>query len=146
MSLSQNKIIVRKSAPLEIDKPCVDGLLHIYKGGLLVHEAGNIGYLMPGTDVLNAKFGGIALEELHVSAAENSANGTFKVRVLAPKCGETVLMDITSNITVANEESPVYVDTDEKVDIASGILNTTGGYVGIIKQFVSTNSAWVQMI
>lgn len=146
MALSKNKVVDRKPSPLEQDESCVDGALHIYKGANLNYEAGNIGYVMPATDVLSAEFCGIALEEMNVAAADNTANGTKKVRVLKRGCGETVLMDITSNITIANEGDAVYADTDEKVDIASGILNTTGGFVGIIRQFVSTNKAWVQMV
>jgi hypothetical protein len=55
-------------------------------------------------------------------------------------------MKVTSTITIANEGDAVYVDTDEYVDISSGILNTTGGLVGIIRQFIDGNTAWVQLI
>ena len=146
MALSANKIIKRKAQPCIKKYKVVDGDVRIYEGANLNYEAGNIGYVMPATDVLNAEFACIALEELNVSAADNTANGTFEILGLPRGCGEEILMDVTSNITIANEGDPVYADTDEKVDIASGILNTTGGLVGIIRQFVSTNKAWVQMV
>ena len=38
------------------------------------------------------------------------------------------------------------MDTDGSVDLASGIENTTGGFVGIIRQFVSASEAWVQLV
>ena len=146
MSLSANKIIQKKTQPAIKKLKCVDGLLHIYKGAHLVYESGNIGYVQPATDALTHEYVGIALEELSVSAAANSADGTFEIEVLPRGCGEEVLMDITGSITIANEGDAVYADTDDKVDISSGTLNTTGGLVGIIRQFVSTNKAWVQMV
>lgn len=146
MALSANKVIQRKSAPTPKKLKCVNGALHIYVGANLNYEASNIGYVMPATDVLNAEFAGIALEELNVAAADNTTDGTFEVLVLPRGCGEEILMDITSTITIANEGDPVYADTDEYVDISTGITNTTGGLVGIIRQFVSSNKAWVQMV
>lgn len=147
MPLSANKVIQRKPAPTIKKLKVVDGAIHIYKGANLVYEAGNIGYVMLGTDRLTDEFAGIALEELDVAAADNTADGTYEVEVLGRGCGEEVLMDITGNITIANEGDPVYVDTDEKVDLAAGVVHTvTNGLVGIIRQFVSTNKAWVQMV
>lgn len=147
MALSANKVIQRKAQPCITKLKVVDGLIHIYKGANLVYEAGNIGYVMLGTDRLTDEFAGIALEELSVSAAENTADGTYEISVLPRGCGECVLMDVTGSITIANEGDPVYVDTDEKVDLSSGVIHTvTGGLVGIIRQFVSTNKAWVQMV
>ena len=146
MALSANKVIQRKSAPTPKKLKVVDGTVHFYVGANVNYEAGNIGYVMPATDVLNAEFAGIALEELNVAAADNASDGTYELLVLPRGCGEEILMDITSNITIANEGDPVYADTDEKVDLASGITNTTGGLVGIIRQYVSVNKAWVQMV
>lgn len=145
MALSANKVFDIKHQPAQLTLKAVNGALHIYEGALLNYEAGNIGYVMPGTDVLSAEFAGIALEELNVAAADNVSDGTFKVKVLSRGCGELVLMDVTSTITIANEGDAVYVDTDEYVDISTGITNTTGGFVGIIRQFVSANKAWVQL-
>lgn len=147
MALSANKVIVRRSQPCIRKAKCVDGLLHIYKGANLVYEAGNIGYVMLGTDRLTDEFAGIALEELNVSAADNDADGKYSVGILPRGCGEEVLMDVTGTITIANEGDPVYVDTDEKVDLSAGVVSTvTNGLVGIIRQFVSANKAWVQMV
>ena len=147
MSLSANKVIQRKAQPCVTKLKVVDGLIHIYRGANLVYEAANIGYVMLGTDRLTDEFAGIALEELNVSAADNTANGTYEISVLPRGCGECILMNVTGTISIANEGDPVYVDTDEKVDLATGVVSTvTGGLVGIIRQFVSANKAWVQMV
>lgn len=145
MALSANKVFDIKHQPYEEDLKVVNGAVHIYEGALLNYEAGNIGYVMPGTDVLSAEFAGIAVEELNVAAADNVSDGTFSVRVLTRGCGEIVELDVTSSITIANEGDAVYVDTDEYVDISSGILNTTGGFVGIIRKYISAHKALVQM-
>ena len=145
-ALSANKIVVKKAQPAIKKLKCVDGALQIYNGGFVVYEASNIGYVMTAEDTLLAEFAGIALEEITKAAADNTSDGDFEVEVLQRGCGQEVLMDVTSTITIANEGDPVYVDTDNEVDIASGIENTTGGFVGIIRQFVSANKAWVQMV
>jgi hypothetical protein len=145
MALSANMTIKRKEQPCITKLKCVDGLLHIYKGALLNYEASNIGYVMPGTDTLSQEFAGIALEELSVSAADNATDGTYEIEVLPRGCGEEVLLPMSVSITIANEGDPVYLETDGTVGI-SGVTNTTGGLVGIIRQFVSTTSAWVQLV
>lgn len=149
MNLSANKVIHKKPSPTIKKLKVVDGAIHIYKGANLSYEAGNIGYVQLSVDNFankNSEFAGIALEELDVAAADNTADGTFEIEVLGRGNGEEILMDITSTITIANEGDPVYVDTDEYVDIASGITHSvTTGMVGIIRQFVSGNKAWVQM-
>ena len=146
MALTANKIIEKKAQPAIKKLKLVDGLIHIYKGGHVMYEAGNIGYVMTGADTVSAEYAGIALEEISKAAADNTADGTFEVEVLQRGCGEEILMDTTGTMTIANEGDPVYLDTDDKVDTASGVVNTTGGLVGIIRQFVSANKAWVQMV
>ena len=145
MSLSANAIIETKVAPQRIKLEVVDGAIHIYKGAILSYESGNIGYVELGTDTLTPEFAGIAMDELNVAAADNTADGTYEIEVIPRGSGEYVKMTTTSTITIANEGDPVYVDGDDAVDIASGITNTTGGYVGIIRQFISGNLAWVQL-
>lgn len=145
MSLSANKVVQRKTQPAIKKLKCVDGLLHIYKGAHLVYESGNIGYVMPAEDALTHEYAGIAMEELSVTAAQNSADGTYEIEVLPRGCGEEVLMDLSATITIANEGDLVFADTDDTVDIQANILNITGGMVGIIRQFVSGTKAWVQM-
>jgi hypothetical protein len=145
MALSANKLIVKKSSPLITKLQCVDGLLHIYKGAHLQYEGGNIGYVMPATDNTTGEYAGIAMEEIDVTAAENTADGTFEVEVLTRGCGEVVLMDVDSTITIANEGDPVYMESDDEVD-TSTTNTTTKGLVGIIREFVSANKAWVQMV
>lgn len=145
MALSANKVYDIKHQPVRSELKVVDGAVHLYEGALLNYEASNIGYVMAGSDTLNQEFAGIAVEELNVAAADNTSDGTYSVRVIPRGSGEWVLMDVTSTITIANEGDPVYVDTDEYVDLSTGITNTTGGFVGIIRQFVSANKAWVQL-
>lgn len=146
MSLSANKVIEKKSAPTPKKLKVVDGAVHIYVGAHLNYEASNIGYVMPATDVLNAEYAGIALEELNVAAADNTTDGTYEVLVLPRGCGEEVLMDIYDTIDISNEGDPVYVYDDDDVAESGSVTNTTGGLVGIIRQFVSANKAWVQMV
>lgn len=147
MALSANQLVVRKAQPVIKKLKCVNGLLHIYKGALLMYEASNIGYVMPASDLVTAEFAGIALEEVDVAAADNVSDGTYEVEVLPRGCGEEVLMTTTGTITIANEGDPVYMDTDGAVDLAGGVANTvTLGLVGIIRQFVDGNTAWVQMV
>ena len=145
MALSANANIQRIVTPAVLKKKIVDGAIHIYRGALLNYEAANIGYVKLGSDTLSEEFAGIALEEVNLAAADNTADGTYKVEVSPRGNGDLFLLPVTSNITIANEGDPVYVDGDSAVDIASGIVNTTNGFVGIIREFVSTNSAWVQM-
>ncbi len=146
MALSDNQIVRLKQAPLRLKLKVVDGLIHIYKGANLMYEGGNIGYVMLATDSLTNEFAGIALEELNVAAADNTTNGTYEVLVLPRGCGEIVEMNVRATITIANEGDPVYMDGDDYVDIASGIVSSvTNGMVGIIRQYISANKAWVQM-
>jgi len=150
MALSANKLIEKKAQPVITKLKVVDGAIHIYKGAHLAYEAGNIGYVELATDTKTGsnypEYAGIALDELNVSAADNDADGTYEIEVLTRGCGQWVLADITSNITIANEGDPVYMDTDDKVDLSSGVVHSvTNGLVGIIRQFVSTNKAWVQL-
>ena len=145
MSLSDNQIIETKVQPLRLKLKVVDGLIRIYKGALLNYEASNIGYVKLGSDVLSEEFAGIAMEEKNIVASDNPSDGTFEVEVIAKGTGELVKMTTTSTITIANENDAVYVDGDDAVDVASGITNTTGGQVGVIRQFISANKAWVQL-
>lgn len=147
MSLSANKVIQRRQQPTIRKVKVVDGAIHIYKGAHLAYEGGNIGYAQLAADETLSEYVGIALEELDVAAADNTADGTYEVEILPRGCGEEVLMDTTGTITIANEGDPVYMDTDDKVDLSTGVSHTTTyGLVGIIREFVSGNKAWVQMV
>lgn len=145
MALSANKILMTKQTPVRLRLKVVDGAIHIYRGANLSYEASNVGYVKLGTDTLLQEFAGIALEELDKSASENGADGTFDILVIPRGSGELVEMDVTSTITIANEGDPVYTDGDDKVDLAAGIVNTTNGFVGIIRQYISANKALVQL-
>ena len=145
MSLSANKLIQRKAQPVITKLKCVDGALHIYKGALLNYENSNIGYVMPATNTNGQEFAGIALEEVNVAAADNTADGTFEVEILPRGCGECVLLDVDETLTIANEGDAVYAYSDDTVKLTAVTVNTTGGMVGIIRQFVSATKAWVQL-
>ena len=135
-----------KVAPQRLRKQVVNGIIHIYEGAILAYEAANIGYVKLGADELTSEFAGIAVEEKNIAAADNTADGTFTIEVIPRGSGEYIEMDITSSITIANEGDPVYMDGDDAVDIASGIVSSvTNGFVGIIREFISTNKAWVQL-
>ncbi len=143
MALSANQVVEIKQNPYRLTLKVVSGLIHIYKGAILNYASGNIGYVKLGADALTNEFAGIALDELNVSAADNGADGTFSILVIPRGSGELVLMNITDSITIADEGAAVYVNGDDAVK--KSVTNVTGGFVGIIRQFVSTNKAWVQM-
>lgn len=145
-ALTDNQIIETKLSPARLVLKVVDGEITIFKGALLNYEATNIGYVKLGSDVTGEEFAGIAMENKTLAAADNPSDGTFDVEVIPKGSTELVKMNVTSTISIANEGDPVYVDDDGAVDIASGITNTAGGFVGIIKQFVSANVAWVQLV
>lgn len=146
MSLSANVKLRSKLPPQRHKVKIVDGAIHIYEGALLAYEAGNIGYAKLAADELTSEFCGISTEEVNLAAADNTTNGTFEVEVIPRGSGEWVELNVRSNITIANEGDPVYMDGDDYVDIASGIVSSvTGGLVGIIREFISTNKAWVQL-
>ena len=144
--LTDNQIIETKVAPQRIKLKVVDGVITIYKGALLAYEGGNIGYVQLAADELNSEFAGIAMENKTLTAALNASDGDYDVEVIPRGSGEYVKLPVSSTITIANEGDPVYMDDDGAVDIASGIVSSvTGGLVGIIRQFVSANVAWIQL-
>lgn len=147
MALTDNQIIETKRSPVRAPVKIVDGAIRIFNGALLSYEKGNIGYAELGSDpiTIGGEFAGIALEEKNLAAADNTSDGDYDVEVLSRGCGDWVKLPVTSTISIANAGDAVYVDGDDAVDIASGITNTTGGFVGIIRQFVSANVAWIQM-
>lgn len=145
MALSANKIIRHKEAPTIIKIKLASGAHTIYKGALMNLNAAGYGKI--AADALGEKFAGIAMEYKLIAAGDNGTNGVLELEVLAPKNGRWVELDVASTITIANERDAVYVDADDKVDVVAGtILNTTGGAVGIIGQYISANKAWVQMV
>lgn len=149
MALSANVVFKRQHQPVEDNAKVVDGAVHIYEGALLEYELSNVGYVQPATaDVdrpVQPEFAGIALEELNVAAADNAADGTKSVRILTRGCQEHVELTVKSTITIANIGDAVYMDGDDQVDLSSGVVNTTGGQVGVIRQFISSNKAMVQL-
>lgn len=146
MALSANKILRHKESPAVLRLKLVDGLIHVFKGALLNYEAGNIGFVKLGSDTSGEEFAGIAVEEKDLAAADNATNGANDIEVWSRGCGRLVELDFTADITIANEGDGVYVDGDDKVDLAANVANSiTGGFVGILRQFVSARKGWVQL-
>ena len=147
MALSANVKVRTKVQPQRLNLLVDDGAIHIYEGAILAYKSGDIGYVNLAADELTSEFAGIAVEEKNIAAADNTTHGTFTIEVIPRGSGEYVELSVRSNITVANEGDPVYMDGDDYVDIASGIVSSvTNGLVGIIRQFISTNKAWVQLV
>lgn len=145
MALSANKVIETKVPPQREKLKVVDGAVTIYKGALLAYESGNIGYVQPGTDALTVEFAGIATENVTKAAADNASDGTFEVEVIPRGSGEWIKATFNSAITIANEGDGAYIVDDDTVDIAGDVTNTTGGFVGIIRKYIDTTHAWVQL-
>ena len=148
-TLSANVTIKTKLQPQRIKLKVVNGAVTIYKRSLLEYELSNIGYVQACTQDQarpnQPEFAGIANDYLNVAAADNTADGTYEIEVIPRGSGEYVSLPVSSTITIANEGDGVYMDDSGAVDISSGISNTTGGFVGIIRQFVSANLAWIQL-
>ncbi len=144
MALSANVIIRKKTSPLILDLKLVSGAIHVYEGAILNYASGNIGYVKLGADALTNEFAGIAYEEKNIAAADNLSDGTVSIRTLSRGCGETIQMTLSADITIANEGDPVYVKGDDLVGTTA--TNTTGGLVGIIRQYISARQAWVQLV
>lgn len=145
MALSANANLKTQHSPMVKKSKVVDGAIHVYRNALLNYEAGNIGYVKLGSDTPLEEFAGIATEEVDLTAALNTADGTYKVEHWSRGCGRVFLLPVRSTISIANEGDKVYVDGDDYVDIASGIVNTTNGFVGVIREYISANSAYVQL-
>lgn len=143
MALTDDKIVNIKQSPQRILRNVVAGLITIYKGALLNYKAGDVGYVKLGSDTLSENFAGIAMDNLTVTAAQNPSDGTFQILTIGRGSGELVLLTFTDTLTIANEGAACYVNGDDVVKLS--VVNTTGGFVGIIREFVSANLAYVQM-
>lgn len=143
MALTDNKIVNLKQSPQRILRNIVSGTIHIYKGALLNYKAGDIGYVKLGSDTVSEQFAGIAMEEQNLVSSVNTADGLFQVLTIGKGSGELVLLNFTDTLTIANEGAACYVNGDDVVKLS--VVNTTGGYVGHIREFVSASQAYVQM-
>lgn len=143
MALSSNQVIKRKAQPVEDTYGVVDGAITIYKGALLNFEAANIGYMKLASDTSSEEFAGVALDYLSVSAADNTSDGTYEMKVLKRGCGQEVQLTTTDTITVANIGDIVYANGDDAVALAGTTTNDVP--VGTIRQFVDSNTAMVQL-
>lgn len=143
MALTDNKIVNIKQSPQRILRGVISGTVHLYKGALLNFKAGSIGYVGLGADVLNDQFAGIAMEEKNLVSATNPTNGTFQILTLGRGCGDLVLLNFTDTLTIADEGAACYVNGDDVVK--KSVTNTTGGFVGIIREWISSSQAYVQM-
>lgn len=143
MALTDNKIVNIKQSPQRILRSIISGTIHIYKGALLNFKSGSIGYVGLGADALSDQFAGIAMEEVNLVSTVNTSNGLFQVLTIGRGSGELVLLTFTDTLTIANEGAACYVNGDDVVKLS--VTNTTGGFVGIIREFVSASTAYVQM-
>ncbi len=148
--LTADQIIETKVQPQRLTLKLVDGALEIFAGSILDYELSNIGYVKAAAvDTQLAaypEFAGIAMENKTITAGNNASDGDNDIEVIPRGSGEYVKLVTSSTITIANEGDLVYVDGSGAADIAANVFNVTGGLVGIIRQFISGNSAWVQLV
>ena len=105
MALSQDQIVETKVQPQRATLKVVDGAITIFAGALLAYEAGNIGYVNLASDALTEEFAGIALENKTLTAALNTADGTYDVEVIPRGSGEWVKLTVSSTITINGHSS-----------------------------------------
>lgn len=101
----------------------VDGALAIYLGALVNYEAANIGYAKVASDTSNEEFAGIAAEQLTVAAADNTADGTYELKIYAKGSGKVFKLPYTGTVTRANIGDTVYVYDDQYVGLTGSVSN-----------------------
>lgn len=143
MALTDNKVVNIKQAPQRIMRNIISGTIHIFKGALLNYKSGSIGYVGLGADALGDVFAGIAMEEQNLFSSVNTANGLFQILTIGKGSGDLVLLNFTDTLTIADEGAACYVNGDDVVK--KSVLNTTGGFVGHIREWVSSSQAYVQI-
>lgn len=138
MALSSNQVIKTKNNPSRAKGPVASGAIHIYKGALLNWSA--TGYLELAADTASEVFAGVALEELN--QATGGSDGDNEVNFIPAGSGEWVKMT-TGTISRANVGDKVYANGDDQVDLAATTTNDVE--VGVIREYISTTSAYVQI-
>lgn len=111
----------------------VDGGSTIYKGALVAVNAA--GYLIPASDLANAKVVGVADEAVDNSAG---ADGALDCRVVS---GRTFKF-AASSITQAMVGEMMYVVDDQTFDDGVG---TNGIKAGRLVQYVSATEGWIHI-
>lgn len=143
MALSANSNVRTKTPPQRETYKVTSGLIRIYQGALLNFVATG-GYVKLGSDTLSEKFAGIATEEVNVTAADNVTPGTFEVEVIPAGNDEHVELTLSAAATFeAALGNKVYVGGDDVVKLSA--TNTTGGQVGVIRQWISATKVFVDL-
>ena len=123
------------------------GALDIYKGDNININAS--GYAKAASDTSGEVFAGVATEELHVSATENAANGTFKIAIIPALGGNIVRRKLSATRATALPGTDVYIGLAANSPAGNevALATTSNGSVsnkvkvGKIAAFVSTTEA-----
>lgn len=136
MALAANKDYQRKDGKLE--SMLVMNNVHIYKGALLVVNA--TGYVEPLTEAADKYFVGIAYEECDTTLAGYTVTpGLKSVRVVR----DGIFLLAAASIALTDNGAPMYGKDDATVDESSTL--STGVKVGILVEYVSNTSGWVDI-
>ena len=121
----------------------VSGALDIYIGDNINYNAD--GFAKAASDTATEKFAGIAMEELHVSATENSEAGKYAIKVLPANVGNVVRRKLSATRATAVPGTDVYISTSASATLKEVALATVASgsvtnkvKVGKIAAFVST--------
>lgn len=140
MALSANVAMTYKRDPMELDVELADGIVHVYIGAIINRDSAGYGLL--GTDsASDVIFAGIAVEEVNLTAAENTSDGQHLVRILQKGSGASVKLTTTDTITRASIGLSVYVNGDDAVALVGTTTNDI--LVGVISEFIDANTAMV---
>ena len=143
MALSANAVISTKPLVDIFERGIVDGLIHIYQGSLLNYEAANIGYVKLASDTASEEFAGVSMEEQDLTAALNTADGTYDVKMYAKGSGRVFLMKVTGGCSRANIGDTVMADGDDAVDFTGGVTHDVA--VGTVVDIYSATHAWIKI-
>lgn len=126
-----------------LEVPVVSGALDIYVGDNINYNAD--GYAKAASDTATEKFAGIAMEELHVSATDNSAAGKYAIKVLPANVGNVVRRKLSATRATAVPGTDVYISKSASATLKEVALATVSDNavtnnvkVGKIAAFVST--------
>ncbi len=103
--------------------PMVDGALAIEEGQFINGDTGGFGKI--GGDTASEVFLGIAGDAINKTAAENTADGTFHLQVIAKGSGKIVWLPFTGTITIVDvmNGTSVYVDSATEVALVGDTTN-----------------------
>jgi len=138
-ALTANQQINSKSNFKRKYYPVLTGAIHIYKGAIVMGE-GSGGYATVGADTSGCKFLGIATQELN--QATGGSSGDNVIEVIPMGSGDLVLLP-TGTIARTDVGTSVYIKDSGAVDLVG--VTTNDVLVGVIREFVTTTSAYVQI-